>query len=125
MLVKDCTTDIRLLLERMSTRSPVLVLGAGFAYGVKNKDGKDLPTSVTLSHELFNELLAKNNKVSKEDKEIYKEHRNDLRKICDDLRIEGLQGERDRYLTRRFSGCQCPPNDYHMLLKHRGDIFIR
>ncbi len=118
MLVKDCTTDIQLLLDRMSARSPVLVLGAGFSCGVKNKDGKALPTAGGLAEELYKELLEKNSRISAQDKDIYREHRNDLRQICDDLRLEELVEERDRYLTRRFYGCQCRPDDYHMLLRH-------
>ncbi len=118
MLVKDCVTDTQLLLDRMSVRSPVLVLGAGFSRGIKNKEGKELPTAGTLADELFCELIEKNSRVSAQDRDTYREHRNDLRKICDDLRLEDLLEERDRYLTRRFSGCQCAPNDYHMLLKH-------
>ena len=53
----DFTADEALLIERMKHRTPILVLGAGFSYGVKNQYNKPLPTAKELVGMLFSEVL--------------------------------------------------------------------
>ena len=56
---------IQFLTSRMSTHTPVLVLGAGFSAGAKNKDGKELPTGSALAQDLFDQLMSKNKKIDR------------------------------------------------------------
>lgn len=113
----DTRQEIELLTNRMSARTPVLVLGAGFSCGVLNGQGKPLPTGRELANELFDTILEKMPKNSSEYLEEYRQDRDNLKKTCDNIREENLVEKRDKYITQRMRGCHCAPDDYHMLLK--------
>lgn len=106
-----------MLTKRMSVRTPILVLGAGFSCGVLNGQGKPLPTGSELANELFDALLAKPRKGSSEYLEEYRQDRDDLKKTCDNIREELSVKKRDEYITLRMKGCYCASDDYHMLIK--------
>ena len=108
--------DEQLLIDRMSIRTPILVLGAGFSKGIQSQDGKPLPAGHELAEELFNEVLSKSKTVKKEDLEDYWAERSDLKKTCDNIEMEHLVEQRDRFLQKRFSGCRCLGGDFHMFL---------
>ena len=108
--------DEQLLIDRMSIRTPILVLGAGFSKGIQSQDGKPLPAGHELAEELFDEVLAKSKTVKKEDLEEYRAERSDLKKTCDNIEMEHLVEQRDRFLQKRFSGCRCLGGDFHMFL---------
>ena len=86
--------DEQLLIDRMSIRTPILVLGAGFSKGIQSQDGKPLPAGHELAEELFNEVLSKSKTVKKEDLEDYWAERSDLKKTCDNIEMEpsGAEG---------------------------------
>lgn len=111
--------EIKLLTNRMSSKTPVLVLGAGFSRGVFNEQRKPLPTGKDLSHELFDAILETLPKSKSQYLEEFRKDRDNLKATCDNIREEGekLVGKRDEYITRRMKGCYCAPDDYHMLLK--------
>lgn len=113
----DYTADEALLIERMKHRTPILVLGAGFSYGVKNQYNKPLPTAKELVGMLFSEVLSKSKKVDPTDLAYYKDHYTDLISICTACRSEELVKQRNEYLLRQFTGCKCPSTDYHHWLK--------
>lgn len=117
-MIREESEEKKFLYNRMSLRSPVLVLGAGFSRGVENGGGKELPDGTHLANELFSAVLESHKKqIEPEDMELYREDRDDLKKTCDNIRLEKLVKERDDYLTSRMSGCHCRPDDYHMWLR--------
>lgn len=100
-------------------REPVLFVGAGFSLGFKNERNKYLPTGSELARELYDKIASKCAHIEK------------LRKIFPNLESINLKEistfiatqkdgkvERDRYLTKRFTGCYCDKNDIHMILKN-------
>lgn len=107
----------KLLIGRMSVRAPILVLGAGFSRGVQNGKRQPLPDGQTLAQRLFDDVLSKSKKVDPDDLAEYRKDLLDLKKICDDLRLEKLVDKRDRYLKDQMSGCYCLSDDYHMWLR--------
>lgn len=113
----NLSADEKLLIERMSARTPVLVLGAGFSIGAKNGTGKPLMTGRELSQALFDNVLAKGRKVRKEDLAAYRQEAQDLKKTCDNIELEGLRERRDAFLKIQFGTCFCPKDDFHMLLR--------
>ena len=108
--------EIELLHDTLLNKNPILVLGAGFSKGIKNRKGKLLPNSKELAVELFNEILIKNLKSEELDGLPINEE-SKLKDVCDVIDTFDLKGKRDKYLIERFSGCNCCPDDYHMLLK--------
>jgi len=115
--MNDEKQEIELLTNRMSVRTPILVVGAGFSRGVLSGQGKPLPTGSELAHELFDAILETPRKNSSEYLEEYRQDRDDLKKTCDNIREERLVTQRDEYITLRMKGCYCAPDDYHMLIK--------
>ena len=115
--IDDCKREIELLTNRMSVRTPVLVIGAGFSCGALNDQQKPLPTGKMLANELFDELLEKLPETSSQYLEEYRCDRDDLLKTCDNIREENLVKRRDKYITQRMKGCHCDSNDYHMFVK--------
>ncbi len=107
----------KLLLSRMSTRTPILLLGAGFSNGARDKKQHLLPMAHDLAKELFENVICKAKGISPENLEEYKEHQDNLKNICYYIEVEDLTAERDKYLKERMSGCNCPSDDYHMLLR--------
>lgn len=109
--------EIKLLTDRMSSRTPVLVIGAGFSYGALNGQRKPLPTGRGLANELFDTILEKLPKSSSQYLEEYRQDRDKLKETCDNIREEHLVKKRNEYITQRMNGCYCAPDDYHMLLR--------
>lgn len=106
-----------LLIKQMKLRAPILVIGAGFSYGIKNIRGEFIPKGNELAILLYKKLLASNGKIKREYLDEYAKHTDNLKDICDDLQVEELKKERNRLLLEVFSGCKCPHNDFHILLK--------
>lgn len=115
--MKDVEQEIKLLTNRMSSRTPILVVGAGFSCGALNGQRKPLPTGSGLANELFDTILEKLPKGSSQYLEEYRKDRDDLKKTCDNIREERLVKKRNEYITQRMKGCYCAPDDYHMLLR--------
>lgn len=115
--MKDVEQEIKLLTDRMSSRTPVLVIGAGFSYGALNGQKKPLPIGSELANELFDTILEKLPKGSSQYLEEYRQDRDKLKETCDNIREEHLVKKRNEYITQRMNGCYCAPDDYHMLLK--------
>lgn len=109
--------EIKLLTDRMSSRTPVLVIGAGFSLGALNGQRKLLPTGSGLANELFDTILEKLPKGSSQYLEEYRQDRDKLKETCDNIREERLVKKRNEYITQRMSGCYCAPDDYHILLR--------
>ena len=109
--------EIKLLTDRMSSRTPVLVIGAGFSYGALNGQRKPLPTGSGLANELFDTILEKLPKGSSQYLEEYRQDRDKLKETCDNIREEHLVRKRNEYITQRMKECYCAPDDYHMLLR--------
>lgn len=114
----DAKSEIQLLTNRMSVKTPVLVLGAGFSRGVLTGQGKHLPTGKELANELFDTILGKMPKRSANYLEEYRQDRDNLKNTCDNIREENLVERRNAYITQRMKGCHCTPDDYHMFLKY-------
>ena len=105
-----------LLLSILNEKTPILVLGAGFSYGAKNKKGKELPLASELAKELYEQIIIKSlAKAELESSPI--KNPTDLKEVCDFIHSEDLDDKRNEYLTERFSGCHCDKYDYHMYLK--------
>lgn len=113
----DVEQEIKLLTDRMSSRTPVLVIGAGFSCGVLNGQRRPLPTGKELANELFDTILEKLPKRASAFLEEYRQDRDDLKKTCNNIREEILIQKRNKYITQRMIGCHCPEDDYHMLIK--------
>ena len=114
---RNLEKEVELLTNRMSARTPILVLGAGFSCGVLNNQQQPLPTGKMLANELFDALLEKLPKDSSQYLEEYRCDRDDLLKTCNNIREENLVKKRNTFITQRLKGCNCDPNDYHMLIK--------
>lgn len=117
-LVPEYSPDEKKLLDRMRLKTPVLVLGAGFSFGVKNRKGQEIPSGQSLSNILFSNVLKKSKKVPKEYIDDYETTKDELRKTCDHIENEGLNKERNNLLINIFSGCKCDEDDYHMLIRN-------
>lgn len=113
----DMEQEIKLLTDRMSSRTPVLVIGAGFSHGALNGQREPLPTGRELANELFDMILEKLPKGSSQYLEEYRQDRDKLKETCDNIREEHLVKKRNEYITKRMKGCYCAPDDYHMLLR--------
>lgn len=115
--MKDVEQEIKLLTDRMSSRTPVLVIGAGFSRGALNGQRKPLPTGSGLANELFDTILEKLPKGSSQYLEECRQDRDKLKETCDNIREEHLVKKRNEYITQRMSGCYCAPDDYRILLR--------
>lgn len=105
-----------LMTESLKSKSPILLLGAGFALGTVNHNERPLPSARELANELFDNVLAYATLNSNEFDELRKD-RNDLKRVCTYLADERLIDKRNLYLVDRMKGCHCAVDSFHILLK--------
>ena len=101
------------LMERMRSRRPALLLGAGFSVGAANGEGKPLLLASQLSCDLYDHFFV-SGELSGIDPAILRDiRRMDLKEVCTYLRDLGRADARDEFLTRAFKGCTPSPEGYH------------
>ncbi len=103
------------LMERMRSRRPALLLGAGFSVGAVNGEGNSLLLASQLSCALYDHFFSSGGR-SGIDPAILRDierKKMDLKELCTYLRDLGMVDERDEFLTKIFSGCRPSPEGYH------------
>ncbi|WP_019553616.1 SIR2 family protein [Propionispira raffinosivorans] len=103
----DSNDACALLVGRMKSQRPVLVLGAGFSLGAKNKSGTSLLLGEKLAENLYNYFYIKHPlpEIDAEDLKEVEAIKGNLRKIATLLRSEGRGKIRDQHLKNILSGC--------------------
>lgn len=104
--------SISKLQQVLIERTPIIVIGAGFSCDLKNKKGEDILAGENLAEFLYNKFLKK--RINEYGNEIREKN---LKDVVNAIHEMGMDGERNSFLTERFSNIVVPPNDYHMLLK--------
>ena len=104
--------SISKLQQVLIERTPIIVIGAGFSCDLKNKKGEDILAGEKLAEFLYNKFLKK--RINEYGNEIREKN---LKDVVNAIHEMGMDGERNSFLTERFSNIVVPPNDYHMLLK--------
>ena len=102
----------------LTNKTPSLLLGAGFSYGVKNQKNQPLPNGERLAEIIFQTFYGKKPPVSAEQIARAEGCRNDLNAICTLLRTEGKErlAARNKLLTELFTVNKITPLDYHRYL---------
>lgn len=104
--------SINKLQQVLVERTPIIVIGAGFSRGLKNKKGEEVLVGRDLAQILYNKILCE--KVSEVNEEVRSDN---LKEVVNEISVMGLDTERNKFLTERFRNIVIPENDYHMLLK--------
>ena len=120
--MKSMDKEIELLKECIETRSPVLLLGAGFSLGAKGKTNKNLMLGKDLCKELFDCVVQPDiHSISDEDYEDaqFYRRRGKLKELCDIIRKNNLIEKRNRLFQDLLSNSSFTDADYYShLTKH-------
>lgn len=106
------------LFNRIQNRLPNLLLGSGFSLDAVNKEDKPLPSGEALSNYLYKHFFASHliDLSGDSDIEKYIESQKDyLLQVCDRIEDYGKTKDRDKELTRIFSGAHSSKTWYELL----------
>ncbi len=99
---------VELLKRCLETRSPVLLLGAGFSLSAKAKNGENLMLGGELCNKLYEHVILPNSASLSED--VLKEAKlycgvKKLKNLCELIRENNLGEKRNAFFLECFSGC--------------------
>lgn len=100
--------DIQLLKKCIETRSPILLLGAGFSINAENGNNENLMLGGQLTKTLFDKIVIPHkSSISAdefEDAEFY-QRKGKLKELCNIIRDNNLIEERNDLFQKLFSNC--------------------
>ncbi len=100
--------NIQLLKKRIETRSPMLLLGAGFSIDAKNGNNEHLMLGHQLTNILFEKIITPHqgnmSQTELEDAEFCRK-RGKLQDLCDIIRQNGLLEKRNNLFRELLSNC--------------------
>lgn len=100
--------SIELLKRCLETRSPVLLLGAGFSLSAKAKNGENLMLGGELCKKLYEHVILPNSALLPEnvmkEAELYCDIKK-LKNLCELIRENNLVEKRNDFFLECFSGC--------------------
>ena len=100
---------VELLKRCLETRSPILLLGAGFSHSAKAKNGENLMLGGDLCYELYEQVILPNRELLPEDvlaDAEYYSKREKLRELCTLIRENNMIEKRNDFFLECFSGCR-------------------
>ena len=99
---------VELLKRCLETRSPILLLGAGFSLSAKSKNNENLMLAGDLCKKLYEHVILPNNGMLSQDAledAKYYTNKKKLKELCTVIRDNNLLKERNNLFLECFSGC--------------------
>lgn len=110
---------VELLKRCLETRSPVLLLGAGFSLSARAKNGENLMLGGDLCKQLYKYVILPNGESMSQDAlddaEFYSKKKK-LRELCTIIRENNLLEKRNNFFLECFSECRYDESDSYSFL---------